>query len=126
MNFEEIIRVPEPKRNVRAEISEVVRDVAQQPHIFVRVRLRGWYFPERAPEPFLLIGKTVSKFVLIAQDRETADAYFDVNPPAAQSVSFGYGKTISWDFEVSIDPKQILRLDRARLPKGHIDLKISP
>jgi hypothetical protein len=125
MNFEEIIRVPEPKRNVRAEISEVVRDVAQQPHIFVRVRLRGWYFPERAPEPFLLIGKTVSKFVLIAQDREMADAYFDVNPPAAQSVSFGYGKTISWDFEVSIDPKQILRLDRARLPKGHVDLKIS-
>jgi hypothetical protein len=61
MNFEEIIRVPEPKRNVRAEISEVVRDVAQQPHIFVRVRLRGWHFPERAPEPFFLIGKTVSK-----------------------------------------------------------------
>jgi hypothetical protein len=126
MNFEEIIRLPELSRNVRAEISEVVRDLAQAPHVFVRVRLRGWYFPERAPEPFLVIGKVVSKFVLIGKDRETADAYFDVNPPAAKSVSFGYGKIISWDFEVSIEPERIIRLDRARLPKGLIDLKISP
>jgi hypothetical protein len=126
MKFEEIIRLPEQKRSVTAEISEVVRDVAQQPHIFVRVRLRGWHFPERAPEPFLVIGKAVSKFVLIAQDRETADAYFDAVPPAAQGVSFGYGKTISWDFDLAVDPKKIIRLDRARLPRGHIDLKDSP
>jgi hypothetical protein len=126
MKFEEIIRLPEPSRNVRAEISEVVRDVAQTPHVFVRVRLRGWYFPERAPEPFLVIGKVVSNFVLIGPDHETADAYFDVNPPAAKSVSFGYGKIISWDFEVLIEPSQIIRLDRARLPQGLIDLKISP
>ncbi len=125
MKFGEIIRVPEPQRNVKAEIREIVRDVAEQPHVFIRVRLSGWHFPERAPEPFLVIGNVVSKFVLIDQDQKTADAYFDVKLPAAKRVSFGYGKMVSWDFDVTVDPKRIDRLDRARLPKGHIDLKAS-
>jgi hypothetical protein len=123
MKFEEIIRVPEPKRTVKAEIREVVRDVFQQPHVFIRVRLSGWHFPQRALEPFAVIGKVVSRFVLIGPDQETADAYFDVKLPAAKRISFGYGDIVSWDFDIAVKPKQIERLDRARLPKGHIDLK---
>jgi hypothetical protein len=123
MKIEEIIRLPEPQRNVKAEIREVVRDVAQKPHVFLRVRLSGWYFPQRAPEPFLVIGKVVSNLVLIDQDQKAADAYFDVNLPAVKRVSFGYGKIVSWDFDVAIDPTRIDRLDRTRLPEGYIDLK---
>jgi hypothetical protein len=123
MKFEEIIRLTEPKPSVKAEIKEVVRDVAEQSHVFIRVRLSGWHFPERALEPFVVIGKVVSRFVRIGPDQTTADAYFDVDLPAADRLSFGYGKVISWDFEVAVDPKQIGRLDRARLPAGHIGLK---
>ena len=123
MNIEEIIRVPEPQMKVKAEIKEVVRDVAKKPHVFIRVRLSGWFFPERAPEPFLVIGKAVSKFVVIGPDGTAADAYFDVGLKAAKRVAFGYGRIVSWDFNVAVDPKRIERLDRARLPKGTVDLK---
>lgn len=123
MDIEHIIRMPDPRQNVKIGIREVVRDVEKKTQVFIRVRLSGWYFPQRAPEPFLVIGKTVSKFVLISQDGTTADAYFDVKPPAANSVSFGYGNIISWDFGVKYEPAGIVRLDRGRLPKGIIDLK---
>jgi hypothetical protein len=123
MNINEIIRLPDPRNEVKVEIREVVRDVKEKPHVFIRIRLIGWHFPERAPEPFLVIGKIVSKFVLIDHGGTTADAYFDVRPPAAKLVSFGYGKIITWDFEVMVDPAGIVSLDRARLPKGFVDLR---
>ena len=123
MDIKEITRIPDPRQNVNVEIREVARDVAKKAHVFIRVRLSGWYFPERAPEPFLVIGKVVSKFVLIGPEGTTADAYFDVKPPAAQRVSFGYGNIVSWDFDVTVDPAGIERLDRARLTKGFVDLK---
>lgn len=123
MKINEIIRLPNPHKNPQIEIREVVRDVKKKPHIFIRVRLSGWQFPQRALEPFLLIGEVVSKFVLIAREGTTADAYFDVRPPAAKRVSFGYGKIISWDFDVAVDPSVVSPLDRARLPKGVIDYR---
>jgi len=123
MNIEEIIRLPDPRNEVKVELREVVRDVKKKPHVFIRIRLSGWHFPERALEPFLVIGKDVSKFVLIDHEGTTADAYFDVRPSAAKRVSFGYGKIISWDFDVMVDPAGIDPLDRARLPKGFVDLR---
>ncbi|SEL94052.1 hypothetical protein SAMN04489760_10171 [Syntrophus gentianae] len=123
MDIKEIIRVPDPRKNVKAEIREVVRDMAKKPQIFIRVRLSGWHFPERALEPFLVIGKAVSKFVLIDPEGTAADAYFDMMPPAAARLSFGYGNIVSWDFSIKVDPAGIERLDRERLPKGVIDLK---
>src|SRR6266487_1233916 len=110
--------MPDPRKDVKIQLREVIRDVGKKPHVFVRVRLSGWHFPERAPEPFLVIGKAISKFVLIVEDGATADAYFDVRPPAARRVSFGYGNIVSWDFDLPVAPSKIERLDRARLPKG--------
>lgn len=123
MKIEDIIRPPELPKRVTANVKEVVRDRDRRPHVFIRVRLSGWHFPQRAPEPFLVIGKEVSKFVLIGQDGRTADAYFDVNVPTANRVSFGYGTRVSWDFDVAIDLGRTERLDRRRLPAGYIDLR---
>ena len=89
MKFEDIVRLPDPRRSVKAEVREVIRDVQERPHVFVRVRLTGWHFPQRAPEPFLTIGRAVSAFVLIGREGTSADAYFDIRPPAAERVSFG-------------------------------------
>ena len=122
MTVKEIIRLPDQRKDVKVELREVVRDVRSKPHIFIRARLSGWHFPQRALEPFLVIGDAVSKFVIIGPEGTTADAYFDVRPPAAKRVSFGYGNIISWDFDVRVDPKGINRLDRTRLPKGLIEL----
>jgi hypothetical protein len=123
MNITEITRLPDPRKEVKIEIREVLQDVKEKPHLFIRVRISGWHFPERAPEPFLVIGKVVSKFVLIDREGTTADAYFDVKPPAEKRVSFGYGKIISWDFDVTVDPAGIKSLDRMKLPKGFVDLQ---
>lgn len=121
MEANELIRVPEPKNDVRAEIREVVRDVEGRPHVFARIKLTGWHFPERAPEPFMLVGKVVSQRVEISRDGKSAQGYFNVPLPASKRVSFGYGKIIQWDFDVSINRKMMVPLDRARLPQGTID-----
>jgi len=123
MKFEDIVRLPDPRRSVKAEVREVVRDVQERPHVFVRVRLTGWHFPQRAPEPFLTIGRAVSAFVLIGREGTSADAYFDVRPPAAERVSFGYGKVVSWDFDLAIEPGRIERLDRGQLPRNYVELR---
>lgn len=121
MNAKELIRLPDPRKDVRIEVREVVRDVFDKPHVFIRVRLTGWHFPGRALEPFLLIGKVVSRVVIIDPDGFGANAYFDKPIPVAKRVSFGYGNIIQWDFDLPIDPKKITRLDRAQLPEGVID-----
>lgn len=121
MKAKDLIRLPDPRKNVRIEVREVVRDVFEKPHVFIRVRLTGWHFTHRALEPFLLIGKVVSRTVIISRDGLAADAYFDVPLPAAKRISFGYGDVIHWDFDLPIDPKMITRLDRARLPEGVTD-----
>ena len=121
MNAKEIIRLPDPKNDVRAEVREVVRDVKGRPHVFARIKLTGWHFPHRAPEPFMVVGDVVSQKVVISRDGSTAQGYFSEPLPAAQGLSFGYGKVIQWDFNLSINPEQIKRLDRLRLPKGAVD-----
>jgi hypothetical protein len=120
MDANEIIRLPDPRRDVRGQVREVVRDVGGKPHVFWRIRLTGWAFPHRALIPFLLVGDVVSSFVIIAEDSSIADAYFDKPLPAAKQVSFGYGDVIAWDFDIEISPR-VARLDRARLPKGVVD-----
>ncbi len=69
----------------------------------------------------MAIGKVVSRTVIIDRDGLGANGYFDKPLRAAKRISFGYGKIISWDFDLSIDPKKIPRLDRVRLPQGVTD-----
>ena len=121
MNAKELIRLPDPRLNVRVELSEVVRDVKGRPHVFARVKLTGWYFPHRAHEPFMVVGKAVSKRVIISRDGLSAQGYFDERIPTAERLSFGYGNVITWDFDLDIDPRTMKRLDRLRLPPGIVD-----
>jgi hypothetical protein len=121
MEADELIRLPDPHRNVRVEVREVVRDVFEKPHVFVRVKLTGWFFPGRALEPFAVVGDVVSRFVRIGPDSTSASAYFDRPLPHARRVSFGYGNIILWDFDLEIDERKLHRLDRKRLPRGIVD-----
>lgn len=121
MNAKDLIRLPDPREKVRADVREVVRDVHGKPHLFVRMQLTGWHFPHRAEEPFVAVGGVVSSRVLIDRAGLVADAYFDQPLPAAQRISFGYGRTIGMDFDVPVDPERIPRLDRRRLPQGTTD-----
>jgi hypothetical protein len=121
MKADELIRLPDPHRDVRVEVREIVRDVFEKPHVFVRGKLTGWFFPGRALEPFAVVGDVVSRFVVLGPDSTSASAYFDRPLPRARRVSFGYGNIILWDFDVEIDVERIDRLDRNRLPRGVVD-----
>lgn len=120
MEASEIVRLPDPRDGVRAEVREVVRDLGDRPHVWLRVTLSGWDFPGRALEPFLLIGDVVSRFVVNAPDSASSAAYFDRPFPPAERVSYGYGRVVAWDFDVAVSPR-VERLDRARLPEGVVD-----
>jgi hypothetical protein len=121
MKANELIRLPDPKVNVRAEVREVLKDVNGRPHVFARINLTGWHFPHRAQEPFMVVGKVVSQRVIISRDGLSAQGYFDEPLPKAKTLSFGYGNVIHWDFSLAIDPKKMTRLDRHRLPPGVVD-----
>jgi len=121
MQTTEFIRLPDPRDEVRIEAKEVVRDLFGKPHVFLRIRLTGWHFPHRAQEPVALVGEVVSRMVLIDQDELTANCYFDHDLPRAEIVSFGYGKTILWDFNLPEGVFAIPRLERSRLPKELVD-----
>jgi hypothetical protein len=121
MDAKELIRLPDPRNAVRAELREVVRDRFGRPHVFLRIRLTGWHFPHRAPKPFVVIGDVVSHHVVIDRDGLGANAYFDRPLPRADRITFGYGRTIAWDFNLPIDPQRIPRLERPRLPNEAVD-----
>jgi hypothetical protein len=121
MNVKDIIRLPDPRRNVRVELREVVIELHHKPHVFLRMRITGWRFPHRAQEPFVLVGETVSRLVQIAPDELTADAYFDHPIPPAKSFTVGYGRIAEWDFDVPLDARRVERLDRARLSRDIVD-----
>ena len=55
MDAKELIRLPDPRKNVRVEVREVVREIFGKPHLLLRMRLTGWYFPHRAPVPFVVV-----------------------------------------------------------------------
>jgi hypothetical protein len=121
MEIRDIIRLPDPRKHVRLELREVLLDLHEKPHVLMRARLTGWHFQHRAEEPFMVVGEVVSRLVRLAPDGLTADAYFDKPLPRAKRVSFGYGRTIAWDFDLDVDPSRAPRLERDRLPKGAVD-----
>ena len=121
MKIEEIVRLSDPRKDVTVEIREVVRDRHKKPHVFLRVRLCGWHFPYRAPEPFMLVGEVISTFAEITNNGACAAGYFDRPLPSARQVSFGYGRVVSWDFPVRVDGRKVKRLDRERLPREVVD-----
>lgn len=121
MNAKEFFRLPDPRDEVRIEAKEIVRDLFGKPHVFVRIRLTGWHFPHRAQEPFALVGEVASRMVLIDQDEQGANCYFDHDLPRTEIISFGYGKTILWDFNLPGGVFTIPRLERSRLPKERVD-----
>src|SRR5258706_16077135 len=102
MDYKEVVRLPDMRRSVRADLREVVAEVEGKPKLYHRLRLTGWHFAARAEEPFMLVGRAVSQRVIVSPDGLTADGYFTEPVPAAKQVTFGYGRTVSWDFPVGV------------------------
>jgi hypothetical protein len=106
------------------EGKQVLRDLAGHPHIFFRLRLSGTFFAERSSEPFIQIGRLRSRFVRIAADGLTADAYFDQPPPAAGIVEFGYDNMVYLRCARQFDAGLTAKLDRLLLPANVKNLEL--
>ena len=115
--FSNLIQFPIESSQLLWEAKEVLRDVLDQPHLFLRVRLTGTHFPQRALEPYIRIGEVRSRFVLISEDGLSASGYFDQNVQRG-AVEFGYGdEPVLLRAARRFEAGPILRLDRAQLPR---------
>ncbi len=116
MMFMDLIDFPIESNHLRWEACLVVRDLNEEPHLFMRLKLTGTHFQERALEPFVVVGKTRSRFVTISDDGLTARAYFDVQLPQGGRVEFGYGTDLLLRFPRAFDREEAALLDAKRLP----------
>jgi hypothetical protein len=123
MEIKDIIRLPDPRKQIQGEVREVVQDWDDRPQVFWRLRLSNWQFIPHAQIPFMLVGKVLSHHVRVDEDLAAVNAYFDRPLPPAKQVTFGWGRTVEWDFPLAINPRKVERLNRRRLPKGVVELK---
>lgn len=91
MRVNDAMRLPLEDPRLQWEARQVLRERGGEPHLFLRLRLKGGYFPRRGVAPFVQIGGLRSAFVEIAADEESLCAYFDRPPGDNGVVEFGYG-----------------------------------
>lgn len=109
-----------PEHSFRAE--EVVRVVNERPHLFVRVEVRGEYFPHRAPHAFVMVevgAKEYLKdaFTEVSPDNQALIGYLPVDLPPDGTVVFGYGDEIWGSVPEPFRADDVGRLDRDRIPE---------
>lgn len=118
MMFRNLIEFPIESERLNWEARQVVRDLYNEPHLFLRLKLTGTHFPQRAIEPFVLVGEVLSQFVLISEDGLSAHAYFDRWPPERGVVEFGYGKKVFLRFPHRFSSESAEFLDLNLIPEG--------
>jgi len=121
LQVKDIIWPPDRRSAVQAELREVVRDHDGKPHVFLRVKLSGWYFRHGAYDYALLIGDVVSRVAHLTPDGLTLCAYFDRPIPAVRKVTVVYGNVALEEFPLALEDGAVPRLDRKRLPRGVVD-----
>ena len=116
--FWDLIDFPIESERLRWEARLVVRDLDQNPHLLMRIKLTGTHFPQRALKPFVVVGKVRSLFVSIADDGLSACAYFDQPLPPGDRIEFGYGMEVLLRFPRAFSHEAVELLDPKRLPNN--------
>lgn len=116
--FIDLIDFPIESERLHLEARQVVLDLYEKPHLLIRLKLTGTYFPHRALEPFVMVGKVRSRFVEIVGDGLIANAYFDEPLSRGGRVEFGYGREVMLRFPRVLDSDTVELLDPKRLPEN--------
>jgi hypothetical protein len=116
--------IPPDKDLVRYEAREVVVDLHDKPHLLTRLSLMGPYFPQRSEEAYVAVGKMRSKFVLISEDGQRADAYFERALPPTGTITFGYGKSVDLVVPRPFQATRVMKLDLDRLRRAIPNLHV--
>ena len=109
-----------PKYEVASK--EVVKVLNDRPHLLVRMKISGGYFPHRAPHPFihLRVGEReyfTDYFTEISDDNQSLIGYLPVDFPEKGVIEFGYGNEIWGTIAGEFSRDSITPLDRRRLPQ---------
>jgi hypothetical protein len=89
--------------------------------LFLRIKLTGTKFPERAQIPHVWVGDAHARIVLIDEDRLAVRAYA---PASKAGTSFGHAGHAELDFG-EYEPKRHRLLDRKLLPRDVV-LRVEP
>jgi hypothetical protein len=114
--FRDLIDFPIESNRLHWEARLVVRDIDQEPHLFLRLKLTGTYFPQRAQIPFVAVGKVRARLIIIPEDGLSVRAYFDEPLPLGGKIVFGYGPNALLRFSEPFNQEEVSMLDAKRLP----------
>lgn len=114
--FNDLIAWPITSDRLQWEGRLVLRDWHSLPHLFFRLKLTGTFFAERSSEAFAQIGNVRSRFVQIAPDGLSVNAYFDQLPPFDGIVEFGYAYQVFLRFPRPFNIGIVHHLTWALLP----------
>ena len=120
----ELIKFPIEHEKLKWEAREALRELDGQVHLFVRVKLTGTRFVQRALIPQVWVGKVHAKHVEIDDDGLSVRAYFD-KAPRSGILYFGYLGQPELRFG-RFEPKKVSVLDRERLPRGTVTASERP
>lgn len=116
--FLDLIDLPIRSDKLSWSARQVVRDIDGEPHLMLRVSLRGTRFEHRALGPFVRAGELETRMVKIADDGLTAHAYFDRPIRSDATIEFGYEDTAYLRFPGRYAGRLVRSLDFERIPKG--------
>lgn len=120
----DLIRFPLEHEKLVWEARETLRDVEGGPRKFLRIKLRGTRFVQRALIPQVWIGRAYAEDVEVADDGLSVSAYFSANPRAGR-LYFGYGGHPELAFG-KFETSRVKRLNLRRIsPELAMRLKVS-
>lgn len=115
--FENLIVYPIESPQLRWESKMVVRDQDREARLYLRVKLTGTVFPIFNSIPFVQIGGVRARFVHIADDGLSVNAYFDRALSDDRVLEFGYDDDVLLRFPEPYSARQVVRLDQSQLPE---------
>ena len=114
--FLDLVDFPIESERLHWEARQVVRDLNNEPHLLMRVKLSGTFFPQRSEEPFVRVGDIRSRFAEISDDGQSVRGYFDRPLAPRGVVEFGYGNDVILRVRSRFSPDGVRMLDPKRLP----------
>lgn len=115
--FQNLITYPIKSPLLKWESKIVVRDQDREARLFLRLKLTGTTFPIFNSIPFVQVGEVKARFVAIAEDGLSVNAYFDTALPNEGIIEFGYNDQVLLSFPDAYHSRHVTRLDSSRLPR---------
>lgn len=117
-----LIDLPVVTDKVTWDARYVLRDIGEKPtpHMFLRVKLTGTYFDQRALGEYVKVGKVRSVAVEISEDSLSARAYFDRPLSSGGLIEFGYGDEAMFRLKSPFEPDNVRVLNPKLLGKKNV------